>query len=185
MAPNATVIHEGVNLKMFRRTKKRLFKSDELVVGFAQAPTPFYRFNKLLKAAELIDFKIALAWEEYMHKQIIFSKKINYENMPLFYSSIDVFVSVPKRAGFNLAWLEAMACEVPVVGNSEGVGGELPIVHVESDDPKQIADAIEEAAQLKGKTKYRKVITERGFTWGVAAEELERSYLSGLNRNNR
>ena len=88
-----------------------------------------------------------------------------------------MFVSLPYQgAGFNLCWLEAMACEVPTVGNYEGIGGELPIVHVKSYKPEDIADAIEKAAKLKGKTKYRQWIKKRGLTWDNTAKKLVEVY---------
>lgn len=73
------------------------------------------------------------------------AEKIKKEKMPLFYSKLDEFISLPPNyTGFGLAWIEAMACGVKkIVGNNNGIGSELPITKV--DNYSGISEALEKA----------------------------------------
>lgn len=173
------LIHSGVNLEVFKPSNKKIFREKWIkFIGFAQKPSSFYHFDKIYKSIEKKeDWKLLVAWE--MYKKLKKVKCVGYlaqEKMPYFYSSLEAFISLPKRSGFNLVWLEAMACEIPTVGNYEGVGPELPIVHVKREEPREIAKAIETAIELKGKTNYRKWIKKKGFTWDNTAKKLLEVY---------
>jgi glycosyltransferase involved in cell wall biosynthesis len=161
--PEATVVEEGVNLKKFRPSKKRAASG---VVGFVQQKSEFYLFGKIKDACDMLGVKFASP------------EGLPHHEMPEFYNSLSAFVSVPKRSGFNLCWLEAMACEVPTVGNYEGVGEKLPIIHVEGNEPGEIAAALKKALELQGKTHYRRWLNKNGYTWDRTAEKLLQVYRS-------
>ena len=112
---NATYIPNGVNIKLFKPNPN--IKRERLLCGIAQK----YNKQKIINTIQ----KVKLDW-------ISTEGKLPYNKLPEFYSKIGIFISIPyKQAGFNLVWLEAMACEVPyIIGTNAGIGEILPIIKV-------------------------------------------------------
>ncbi len=173
--PKAEVVLEGVNLKLFKPVKGFELDVKKPVIGFAQAKNKLYNYSSVVDAVDTIGGTLLTTGTR--DNRSISLGYLERQELSKFYSSLDAFVSLPyKGAGFNLVWLEAMACEIPTVGNYEGVGGELPIVHVKDNKPEKIADAIKKALELKGKTNYREWIRKKGLTWEHTAKKLVEVY---------
>jgi len=160
----ATYIPNGVDVNIFKRinTAKIFSRFSPCYLGIAQK----YSRDQVFRIARELCF------------QTIVAEKIPYDQMPKFYSSLDVFVSVPpSTAGFNLVWLEAMACEVPyIVGTDAGVGEILPIYKVSNfNNLRTILAAIREGIlpPLKGSRQW---ILENDFTWKHHARKLIKLY---------
>ena len=109
--PKAKLIYGGVNLNAFRPKKAK--RSKKFRLGFAQNRfDETYRFELVKRVVDRIK-----------DVELVVAEGIPSEEMPDFYNSLDAFISIPdKRAGFNLCWLEAMACNIPTIGNDNGIG---------------------------------------------------------------
>jgi len=178
--PSAAVVREGVDMKKFVRKSslrgggKKNFRGRFL--GFVQQPTGFYRFDRILEAAKIAGVKLLTAWNKIDDKAVVSLGHVPRDKMPLFYNRLAAFISIPERSGFNLCWLEAMASEVPTIGNLEGVGPELPIIHTGS-HPEEIAAAIEKSMKMKN-PRYRDWLRKHDFSWESTAKGLLKVYES-------
>jgi len=150
--PNANKIFNGINISSFKPLKgeKRIKNS----VGFANAPKDIYNFDKVKKAVEKSGKKFFHVWGK------------DPKTMPGFYNKIETFISIPPTyTGFNLCWLEAMACGVPkIIGSNSGIGNRLPIDKIEN------FKSIEEAILNSKRKNYRKLISKE-FSWEVMAKK--------------
>jgi glycosyltransferase involved in cell wall biosynthesis len=105
-----------------------------------------------------------------------------FGKIPEFYAKIGTFVSLPyKEAGFNMVWLEAMACEVPyIIGTTAGIGEALPIYKVNG-----FAELSEILIKIKNKEleplrNQREWIIKNGFVWSKNAEKLIDLYVRAI-----
>lgn len=159
---NSTYIPNGVNLKIFKR-KGKLKKG---LVGLAQKYCSD-EITKLLRELNL--------------KYIETKGKWKYESLGKFYSMLNVFISIPyKQAGFNLVWIEAMACEVPyVIGTNDGIGEILPIYKVSNfHELKKLLKKIK-GGEVKPLKSQRKWVIKHGFLWLNSAKKIIKIY-SGI-----
>jgi glycosyltransferase involved in cell wall biosynthesis len=109
--PKASLIYNAVDFDMFKSQHK---KRDCL--------------GWIAKDEKITEKEvIKMAKERGLKPLIAKNYSIPYKEMPNFYNKCKVFVSMaPDYAGFNLCWLEALACGVPeVIGNDNGIGIEL------------------------------------------------------------
>ena len=119
--------------------------------------------------ARILD-KEWIRWEE----------TLNEEDLPLFYSALDVFAYLSEYEGFGLPPLEALACgTVPVLLKTSSLGEiyqDLAFM-VEQADVSQVAEALLEAAGnenfRKGVLNEFKRIRDR-FSWETAAREYKK-----------
>lgn len=75
---------------------------------------------------------------------------------------------IPKFEGFGLTWLEAMACEIPTIGNDAGIAVKLPILKAFGEE--ELFLKMKEAKGMK--TNYRKWLVKNGFTWGRVVDDI-------------
>lgn len=158
---NSSYIPNGVNLKTFKSVKK--IKRRKNLIGLAQK----YNFKKITKLLKKIDLKFVYT-----------GGKWKFGKLSRFYSMLDVFISIPyKEAGFNLVWLEAMACEVPfVIGTNAGIGKILPIYKVENfNELKKILKKIKDN-KLKPLKNQRQWILKNDFVWSKSVNKLLKIY---------
>lgn len=156
---NSTYIPNGVNLKIFKR-KGKIKKG---LVGLAQK----YSSDKITKVISELNMK-------YVETK----GKWKYENLGKFYSMLDVFISIPyKQAGFNLVWIEAMACEVPfIIGTNDGIGEVLPIYKVSNfTELKELLEKIKNG-KLKPLKNQRKMIVNSKYLWQKNVNSLIKIY---------
>jgi len=157
----STYIPNGVNLQIFR--KFRSIKRRENLVGLAQK----YNLEKIIKVLKSLKFP-------YNYTE----GKLKYEDLGKFYSTIEIFISIPyQQAGFNMVWLEAMACEVPyIIGTNAGIGEILPIYKVNSVEKlKEILKKIKDR-KLEPLKNQRKWIIENKLTWEEHVNKLIEVY---------
>ena len=102
-------------------------------------------------------------------KQIKFHDHVSYEELPMFYSSPDVFVlpSSSRNEAFGIVALEAMACGTPVITTELGTGTTFHNIHgvtglhVPPKDPKSLADAIAKICREGWKRSRAETIVKR------------------------
>jgi glycosyltransferase involved in cell wall biosynthesis len=168
--PKTNLVYEGVSLSNFKPSRKKAGKRKR--VGFVQnREDETYRYGIIENAVKKMGLEMVVA------------EKIPHEKMSEFYNSIDVFISIPdSRTGFNLCWLEAMACNVPTIGNDNGIGKKLPITKV-SEPPTEdkIIEAIK-ASMKRGKVDYRSWIKKNGMTWEECARKIIESFESRTSK---
>lgn len=160
--PWAKLIYRGVNFEEFKPLRK---KRDSL--GWTLTDNELVSQEDMEEVSKKLGLKLFVA------------KDIPKNKMNELYNRCEVFVNLPRTAGFNLAWLEAMAAGVPViVGNDRGAGSFLPIAKVNSTSPTK-----EEIIEVLKKTKkfpYRKWLIENKFSWEDKAKELVQFFREGL-----
>lgn len=159
--PSSTYIPNGVNLDFFRKSSK--IKREKNLLGIAQE----YNRKKIRNIAKETNFEILET-----------GGNLPFYELPKFYSKIEVFVSIPyKQTGFNMVWLEAMACEVPyIIGTKAGIGEVLPIYKVSNfDELKETLFKIKEG-EIKPLKNQREWIIKNGFTWKNHVNKLVKLY---------
>ena len=133
--PKSVLIYNGIDLEKFKPNKK--IKKIKNSVGFVNWKTKEYHYKEIKKAAKSVS------------KKLIVAENIPYKQMPKFYQKLEYFISLPpKCTGFNMSWIEAMACGVPkIIGNNAGIGSKLNINKVENFT--SIIDAIKNCENKK------------------------------------
>lgn len=151
--PRATKIYNGVERDKFKPLIK--IKRIPNSIGFANWKTDYYKYSEIESAAKKIG------------KKLLVAEDIPNDKMPEFYNKIETFISLPhSSAGFNMVWLEAMACGVPkIIGSNSGIGNRLPIDKIEN------FESIEKAILNAKKKNYRKLLSKK-FKWENSAKEL-------------
>jgi glycosyltransferase involved in cell wall biosynthesis len=158
---NSTLILNGVNLSIFK--KYRNIKRIKNLVGLAQQ----YNLDKITNVLKRLGIKFVCT-----------NGKLKYEDLGKFYSKIEIFISIPyEAAGFNMVWLEAMACEVPyIIGTSAGIGEILPIYKVSNfNELEQLLEKYKRR-EIQPLKNQRKWIIENKMTWKEHVKKLIELY---------
>ena len=150
--PKSTLAYVGVDLKEFKDLNLKRIKG---TVGFANFETDDYNYGAIKKAVEKQGMKLVKT-----------NMKLSKKELVKFYNTIETFISLPsKNAGFNMTWVEAMACKVPkIIGNKNGVGKSININHVE--DFKSIEDVLKKARVM------RDYHINKEFNWETQAKKI-------------
>lgn len=160
MFKKSKLLYEGVDFKRFKPMKKKKHKG--LVVGFAQ-PFNSSNFEIIKKAVDMIP-----------NAKLLVAKKVPFDKMCEFYNKLDVFISLPfKYAGFNLVWLESMACNIPTIGCNYGIGEKLSIDKV---TPPFTIEKVKHAILNAKKRDYRTWLKKNGFSWEKHVNGLLKMY---------
>jgi len=164
--PKSTLVYRGVNINEFKPLRKRRDS-----IGWYSSDNEIILFEEMKKISKETELRLLVA------------KKIPKNKMNLFYNKCKVFINLPRTAGFNLSWLEAMAAGVPIViGNYKGAGTILPINKISNKDNK--INEITKIIKNPKKGNYRKWIIENNFTWEKGAEELIKFFEKRLEKRN-
>jgi glycosyltransferase involved in cell wall biosynthesis len=131
----------------------------------------------------------ALAEDEGVGGQVLFTGRRSRELLKLYYSAADVFITTPWYEPFGITPLESMACGTPVIGADVG-GIRFSIVDgmtgylVPPNDSQSLADRM---AQLFRNSQCRKELARNAlqrvhshFTWPKVARSIAALYVSVL-----
>jgi len=203
-ASRVTVIPNGVDLEVFNPSrKKRLW--DERVILSVSRLTPKNGLEHLILAmrevvkhqdcrlviagdGEQRRFLESLAERKGLKKHVSFAGWVPYERVPELLASSELFVRPSVTEGLGTAFLEAMACGVPVVGTR--VSGILDIIThmhngllVSPGQPDEIARAI---LRLLEDDDLRRRLINNGlrfvqrYSWDAITDRYEEIYRNVL-----
>jgi len=161
--PKSTLIYRGINMKKFKLLKKR-----RRYLGWVHTDNEAISLKEMQEVSKEVGLKLSIA------------KGIPKEKMNDFYNECKVFVNLPRTAGFNLSWLEAMAAGVPIIiGNGKGAGTMLPFDKVleKGDKIKEIKEIIKKPKKIN----YRKWLIDNGFSWENKAKDLIAFFEKNIN----
>ncbi|MEM2955024.1 MAG: glycosyltransferase family 4 protein [Candidatus Nanoarchaeia archaeon] len=175
--PEANLIYEGVNLKEFKPCKK---KHSGYVIGYLGRIDKERNVDVIISAFKKLDVSDKKLLIAGIRDTVRIKKycvgNIKYLGMVKkqidFFSQIDCFVMIPKFEGFGLAWLEAMACEIPTIGNNAGIAKKLPILKAFNEE--ELVKRMKEAKDMK--TNYRKWLVKNNFTWDKVVDNIISAY---------
>lgn len=181
-----TVIPPPVDTSVFKRSKqsgREQLGLSEFTIGFVGRYIPLKRIDLLLRAARKLDFEyqlllvgggpaksewLALSRELNIDNRIVWRDPVPHSEVPSLLCAMDVLV-LPSSTGslwkeqFGRVLIEAMACEVPVVGSSSG---EIPsliddagLVFQEDDED----DLVLKLSELYESPQRRHELAEKGL----------------------
>ncbi len=158
--------------------------SDRLIVLMVSALIPTKRVDVGVKAVSLIpDAHLVVAGDGPLRDKIEAEAEkllpgrftrlsVSPAKMPLLYRSADVFLHLSKDEPSSLAFLEAMACGLPLVAHHapqlQWVAGNDEYL-MDTQSPSEVALAIKRAATAPGNYRERRFAKAQNFSWKVLA----------------
>lgn len=115
--------------------------------------------------------------KEYQYKDIIYTGKVNDEELVALYKNAQLFVMPSFEEGFGIPILEAMACEVPVVSSNKGALKEVGENACLYFDPTNIDEMVKKISFVSNDQSLRKQLIENGkkrvkdFSWEKLARK--------------
>lgn len=158
--PNAHLVPNGVDTDHFRWIQRG--PSGRGVIGGMSSPSGFKRFAlaaetvRLMQGrgadCEFMGFGSNVSGKSWMPDGSRFEVSPTQERIAEIYASCDCWLFTSDKEGYGLPILEAMSCGTPVVATRAGAAPELLAsgggILVDSDDPKDLADAVEHILNL-------------------------------------
>ena len=205
----------GVNLDHFVKRKdndmrRELGWTDEFIVLSNRLWEPIYGVENVIRALyearkEITDLKMILLGSGSLKKRIMtlinelelmehihIAGRINYEDLPAFYSASDLYVSASKSDGSSVSLLEAMASSVPVLV-SDIPGNREWVVHNEngwlfkSEDVNDLTNAMiharESVSEFGTMVEKSKKIVSTNADWNKNYKKLNAAYQMALELN--
>lgn len=213
---DVTVIPNGVNQKDFkpdknkRATRKELgLDTENLIICISRLESK-NGTDDLVKAADVLkskikDFKIAIIGSGSQKKklekliqnlglrnEVVLLGEIPHGAVPKYLACADIFIRPSLAEGFGIVFIEAMACEVPVIGTSVGgipdfikdpstSSGQVATgLFCEPGNPKSIAEKIEtliENKELRNTlVKNAKQMVVEVYNWDKISKKISRLY---------
>ncbi len=181
------VIPNGVDLEIFKlldkyECRKKLgWRQDSRIVLFAANPKrPEKNFSLAQKA-------IAALHIENVELKVVYN--LPHKEMPLYLNASDLLLSTSLWEGSPNVIKEAMACNCPIVSTNvgdvkwllDGVEG----CFITTNDPKDVADKINKALNIKGKTKGRDKLISLGLDSEHIAKKIIKVYEEVINNSLR
>ncbi|MFX0141651.1 MAG: glycosyltransferase family 4 protein [Candidatus Hodarchaeota archaeon] len=206
--PDAVNILPGVDIDLFKPIESNIreiynIDQNDKVLIFVGRFVPIKNLPFLIDAINqvvTIDNKIKLLFvgegplEEYLkmkvnqygiNQNVIFTGKIEYNDLAKYYSAADIFVITSTYDNYPLVVLEAMSCQLPVIGANVG-GIPQQIQHgfngllFEKNNQQQLEEAIltlindKQRCIQMGKINRKKVL--QGFSWQERAKKVKQIF---------
>ena len=210
------IVPNGVDIDKFKKVnqasidnlrKKIGIKENEKIILTVSRLAKKNGIDDLIKSGQYLNFPFKILiigigeqkkeLEELTKKlkfdnMVIFLSYIDYANLSKYYSLADVFVRPSLSEGFGNVFLEAMACETPIIGTKAGgiidflkdpstYSGQATGLFCEINNPEDIALKIEEI--LKNES-LRNNLIENGlklakekYSWDIIAQEMKKIFL--------
>ena len=218
---NISVLPMGVDTELFSKTHdvaslKKQFEIEGPIILFVgrlidwkgtaylikALPAVLQTFSEaklfIVGSGPLKDELVNLAESLDLQKNVIFIDEMKQEKLVAFYSMADIFVLPSivnengETEGLGVVLLEAMACELPVIGSD--VGGIPDIIRngqtgllVRQKDSQELGNQIKrlltDADLRKTLVSNGRNLTETQFSWEVVAEHFIEIYRDALDGN--
>lgn len=212
-------IGTGIDTSLYNRNQQQIaafkqqygIQDDEIVIGFIgrlvkgkgvailiDAFRRLYSSNKkvkLLLAGGTTDYvpeiKRVIAEEKL---PIILIENFDEKQKPLLYHALDVFVLASQSESFGVVFLEAWACNKPVIGTRMGaveswLSEEKDSLLFTAGDVDHLQHQLEVLIKNKGlrnklgETGHKKVVDN--YSWDVIVEKYRNAYLTGIENFSR
>lgn len=204
----AEVIPNGVDTRIFKREDEQKIKElkshlfiqpGEKIILTVSRLVKKNGLADLLKAGQFFDFPFKiliigqgreesrlkeLAEKIGLKEKVLFLGHIAFEDLPVYYSSADVFVRPSLSEGFGNVFLEALACGTSVIG--AGVGGSVINILSENkaglicqpSNPKDIAEKIKAAVfgDIGQMVRSGQELIKREYGWEVIALKIKKIF---------
>lgn len=192
-APGGSEIREvgnSVDLEQFRSPERGKNKSP--VVGVMYARQPFKGVDiaiqaveiarKTLPDLELTGFGSVPAIDMHWPDWLNIKTRVPDSELKHIYAACDAWLFPPRKEGYGLPILEAMACRTPVIATPAGAAPELIASHgggivVPHENPQEMAQAIVKICSLTD-NEWRELsasayATVSGYSWDDATDKFE------------
>ena len=167
---------DGIDLELFQpcdRMKARRelgFPEGKKLVLFAADP------SRVVKRYELARAAVEIAGQKHSVELVVAGSE-PHERMPLYMNACDVLVLTSQHEGSPNVVKEALACNLPIVSVDVGdvrsrIGSAPNCVVCETDDPNEIADALNRILQHGNKSNLRDWVLDLDMR-RVAQREIE------------
>jgi 1,2-diacylglycerol 3-alpha-glucosyltransferase len=181
----------GIDMQFFQPADESFFEEDieRPVAGYSGRISMEKNPCELVEMAEKFDGKVVIVGEGPLKDKLVdeapenveFLDFLDREELPKFYSDIDVFVTASTGDTLGLSTLEANACGTPVVAPEaipfeNTIGSENGLLHG-SGDTEDFADKVKQATQDSFDT--RKAVKK--YSLSKTIDELEKIYEEELD----
>jgi glycosyltransferase involved in cell wall biosynthesis len=183
-------VPNSVDLEQFRSPERG--KQPAPVVGTIYSRSRFKGADIAIAAAKIAKQKLPdlkligfglhdKSRDEVLPDWITFRSRIPDEELKHVYAACDAWLFPPRKEGYGLPILEAMACRTPVIATPAGAAPELIAqgggLLVEHDNPAAMAEAIVKVCSLTD-NEWRRLsasayATVTGYSWADATERFE------------
>jgi len=177
-------VPNGVDADMFKPKRVTRY-SPRFTVGYAGRISPEKRVDKLVEVARKmpdIQFVLAGKWQLAgklrFPENVLYLGEFSFENMPNFYSQIDLLVLPSLTEGFPSVILEAYACERPVIATKQAFPEELEkfggVIRSFSQLPVQIRQL--QRSDLNFIGKQARAYVQNHYTWHRFGERIAKAF---------
>lgn len=200
-APKTTIVPNGVDTNKFFPNPQR--KENEYWISTTSTLIPRNGIDTLIKAFALasqknskLRLKIAglgplekelknLTRKLKMNKKVSFLGGLKHAQVPQFLNQSHIFVRPSRFEGFGVSFVEAMACNVPVITCPSGgiidfITHDKTGILVKPDQPQALAEAILDL--IKDQNKYAAIqeaaltLVKEKYSWDKIVEKVEEVY---------
>ncbi len=179
---NITLIPNGVDLAAFNpKVKAKNIPLKKPIIVCAAALVPYKQVDLTIKAVAKTSLSLLLLGNGQMAgqldtlgKRLLGNKYLRtnpaYREMPSYYTNGKVFTLASKTEAFGIAYLEAMACNLPIVATNDESRAEIIGDAGILTDPKDISRNSRDL-QIAAKTNYRNIPYDQAlkFSWNRVA----------------
>ena len=204
------IIPNGVDLEIFKPKEKINNKSEKIILTVSRLVKK-NGVDDLIKAGQYLDFPFKiiiigigpdeeklkkLAKDLKIQDKVMFQGQVKYNELPKYYTLADVFVRPSLSEGLGNVFLEAMACELLVIGTEIGgipdflkdpstSSGQATGLFCKTNNPQNIAEKIKEILRDDNLRKYLaknglELVREK-YSWDKIASQMENIYLKLVN----
>ena len=196
------IIPNGVDLEIFKPKEKINNKSEKIILTVSRLVKK-NGVDDLIKAGQYLDFPFKiiiigigpdeeklkkLAKDLKIQDKVMFQGQVKYNELPKYYTLADVFVRPSLSEGLGNVFLEAMACELLVIGTEIGgipdflkdpstSSGQATGLFCKTNNPQNIAEKIKEILRDDNLRKYLaknglELVREK-YSWDKIAQKME------------
>ena len=181
------VIPNGVDLELFKPLDKNDCRKElgwdigKKIILFAADPKrPEKNFSLAKKATETLNI-------QDVELKVVYP--VPHKDIPIYLNATDLLLSTSLWEGSPNIVKEAMACNCPIVSTNvgdvkwllDGVEG----CFITTNDPKDVADKINKALNIKGKTRGRDKLISLGLDSEHIAKKIIKVYEEVINNTSR